>query len=140
MNKTVTALEPHRGQRKRLATIQPPASACRDRNSRCIGEWTSFPRDCRTRTAPLPSQAESFTDCLDRSNDTHASTTDPDARLYRKGKGQESRLAYLGHALMENRNGLAVTGMVMHATGTAERKAAAELGRPLHHPIGGCGN
>ncbi|MGO6937331.1 IS5/IS1182 family transposase, partial [Rhizobium ruizarguesonis] len=40
-----------------------------------------------------------------RSNETHASTTDPDARLYRKSKGQESRLAYLGHALMENRNG-----------------------------------
>ncbi|MGO7396181.1 IS5/IS1182 family transposase, partial [Rhizobium ruizarguesonis] len=43
-----------------------------------------------------------------RSNETHASTTDPDARLYRKSKGQESRLAYLGHALMENRNGLVV--------------------------------
>src|SRR6201993_168156 len=43
-----------------------------------------------------------------RSNETHASTTDKDARLYKKGTGQESRLAYLGHALMENRNGLAM--------------------------------
>ncbi len=59
-----------------------------------------------------------------RSNETHASTTDPDARLYRKGNGQESRLCYMGHALMENRHGLAVAGEVTHATGTAERDAA----------------
>jgi transposase len=62
-----------------------------------------------------------------RSNETHASTTDPDARLYRKGSGQESRLAYLGHALMENRNGLAVAATVTHATGTAEREAALAM-------------
>ena len=61
------------------------------------------------------------------SNETHASRTDPDARLYRKGKGQESRLAYLGHALMENRNGLAVAGTVTHASGRGEREAATEL-------------
>lgn len=66
-----------------------------------------------------------------RSNETHASTTDPDARLYRKGNGQESRLAYLGHALMENRNGLAVAGAVTHATGTGEREAAAALSENL---------
>lgn len=59
-----------------------------------------------------------------RSNETHESTTDPDARLYRKGNGQESRLCYMGHAIMENRNGLAVCGEVTHATGTAEREAA----------------
>jgi transposase len=59
-----------------------------------------------------------------RSNETHESTTDPDARLYRKGNGQESRLCYMGHAIMENRNGLAVSGEVTHATGTAEREAA----------------
>lgn len=58
-----------------------------------------------------------------RSNETHASTTDPDARLYRKGNGQESRLCYMGHAVMENRNGFAVSGEVTHATGTAEREA-----------------
>jgi len=62
-----------------------------------------------------------------RSNETHASTTDPDARLYRKSNGQESRLCYLGHALMENRHGLAVAGDVTHATGTAEREAALDL-------------
>jgi hypothetical protein len=61
-----------------------------------------------------------------RSNETHASTTDPDARLYRKGNGQESRLCYMGHAIMENRNGLAICGDVTHATGTAERQAALE--------------
>jgi len=59
-----------------------------------------------------------------RSNETHESTTDPDARLYRKANGQESRLCYMGHAVMENRNGLAVCGEVTHATGTAEREAA----------------
>ena len=57
-----------------------------------------------------------------RSNETHESTTDPDARLYRKGHGQESRLCYMAHAIMENRNGLAVCGQVTHATGTAERE------------------
>lgn len=62
-----------------------------------------------------------------RSNETHASTTDPDARLFRKSGGQESRLAYLGHALMENRNGLIVDAQATHATGTAEREAALAM-------------
>jgi transposase len=62
-----------------------------------------------------------------RSNETHASTTDPDARLYRKGDGRESRLCYMGHVLMENRNGLAVAGDVTPAAGTAERDAALNL-------------
>ncbi len=62
-----------------------------------------------------------------RSNATHASTTDPDAKLYRKGDGQESRLCFMGHVLMENRNGLAVAGDVTQATGTAEREAALDL-------------
>ena len=48
-----------------------------------------------------------------RSNTTHASTTDADARLYRKGNTKESRLCYLGHALMENRQGLAVGGALL---------------------------
>jgi transposase len=59
-----------------------------------------------------------------RRNDTHESTTDPDARLYRKGNGKESRLAFLGHALMENRNGLVVDTRLTLATGRAEREAA----------------
>lgn len=58
-----------------------------------------------------------------RSNATHASTTDPDARLYRKSAGRESRLCFMGHVLMENRNGLAVDAALTHATGTAEREA-----------------
>jgi len=59
-----------------------------------------------------------------RSNETHASRTDSGSRLFRKGRGKESRLCYMGHALMENRNGLVVDGLVSHATGTAERDAA----------------
>lgn len=58
-----------------------------------------------------------------RSNDTHESKTDPDARLYRKGHGQEAKLGYLGHVLMENRHGLIVDALVTHADGTAERDA-----------------
>jgi len=59
-----------------------------------------------------------------RSNETHQSTTDPDARLYKKSKGAEAKLSYLGHVLMENRNGLLVRTMVTQADGTAERDAA----------------
>jgi transposase len=62
-----------------------------------------------------------------RRNDTHESTTDPEARLYRKGNGKESKLCFMGHALMENKNGLAVGVMVTQANGTAEREAALEL-------------
>jgi len=62
-----------------------------------------------------------------RSNTTHASTTDPDARLARKGNAQEAKLCYTGHVLMENRNGLAVGGCVLPASGYAERAAALEL-------------
>ena len=59
-----------------------------------------------------------------RANDTHVSATDPEARLARKGQGQESRLAFAGHLLMENRNGLILDVLVTQATGTAEREAA----------------
>lgn len=62
-----------------------------------------------------------------RSNDTHASTTDPDARLYRKARGQAARLCYIGHLLMENRSGLVVDTETTHATGTAEREAAEDM-------------
>src|SRR5919199_664850 len=55
-----------------------------------------------------------------RSNQTHQSRTDPDARLYKKARGQAAKLSYLGHALMENRNGLLVDFAVTAATGTAE--------------------
>lgn len=62
-----------------------------------------------------------------RSNATHRSTTDPEARLYRKGFGKESKLAYLGHALGENRHGLILGITVTEANGTAERSAALDL-------------
>lgn len=62
-----------------------------------------------------------------RSNETHVSTTDPDARLFRKGNGQSSRLCFMGHALMENRNGLIVDCELTKASGTAEREAALAM-------------
>jgi IS5 family transposase len=72
-----------------------------------------------------------------RSNETHASTTDPDARLIRKGDGQAAKLAYMGHVLMENRSGLAVDARVTRASGTAEREAALAMvdDRPGNHRI-----
>jgi transposase len=63
----------------------------------------------------------------ERKNDTHQSTTDPDARLYKKSTGSEAKLAYLGHLLTENRHGLIVDALVTPATGTAERDAALTL-------------
>jgi transposase len=62
-----------------------------------------------------------------RTNATHASTTDPEARLYKKAAGQEAKLCFVGHVLMENRNGLVVQATVTPATGTAERDAALAL-------------
>jgi transposase len=62
-----------------------------------------------------------------RSNETHASTTDPDARLYKKAAGQAAKLCHLGHVLMENGNGLVVAAALTKATGTAEREAAIEM-------------
>ena len=62
-----------------------------------------------------------------RSNTTHASTTDPDAKLYRKGPGMEARLCFMGHALMENRSGLLVDTCLTKADGHAERVAALAM-------------
>ena len=62
-----------------------------------------------------------------RSNQTHASTTDPEALLAKKGKGKEAKLSFTGHVLMENRNGLVVNACVTQATGTCEREAAAKM-------------
>ncbi|MGH8184030.1 MAG: IS5 family transposase [Rhodanobacteraceae bacterium] len=66
-----------------------------------------------------------------RKNDTHASTTDPDARLYRKSSNTAAVLCYQGHTVVENRNGLVVRAAVSHATGTAERDTALELLKSL---------
>ena len=65
-----------------------------------------------------------------RSNETHASTTDPEARLYRKGPGKEAKLCFMGHALMENRNGLVVDACLTEANGHAERIAALHMIEP----------
>jgi transposase len=69
-----------------------------------------------------------------RSNATHRSTTDPDARLYKKSDGTPAELAYLGHVLMENRHGLLVDCRLTLATGTAEREAALEMVRSVAAP------
>ena len=66
-----------------------------------------------------------------RSNETHQSTTDPFARLFKKSKGAEAKLSYLGHLMTENRNGLVVNTRVTLATGTAERDAAVEMAREI---------
>jgi len=75
-----------------------------------------------------------------RANDTHASTTDPEARLYKKNAGSRSTLSYLGHALSENRHGLIVDARVTEANGLAERQAAVEmikdLGGSRRHTVG----
>jgi transposase len=62
-----------------------------------------------------------------RSNDTHSSTTDPDARLAKKGKGKEAKLCYTGHILTENRNGLVVEARVTQSSGTCEREAGEQM-------------
>ena len=62
-----------------------------------------------------------------RKNDTHESSTDPESRLYRKGRGKEARFYYMGHVLMENRHGLVVDGDLTEASGTAERDTAVDM-------------
>jgi len=62
-----------------------------------------------------------------RSNKTHRSTTDPEARLFKKSEGAGAQLCYMGHVLMENRNGLAVSGNLTQASGTAERDACLDM-------------
>jgi len=86
----------------------------------------------KQKGAPVPPPDDPGNPTVDfhgarRTNDTHASTTDPEARLYKKARGQEAKLCSLGHVLMENRHGLAVQSRVTQATGTAEREAAPEM-------------
>src|SRR5438045_9217402 len=65
-----------------------------------------------------------------RSNATHRSTTDPDARLYRRGPGMEAKLCFIGHGLMENRCGLMVDARLTRVSGHAERLAALDMIEP----------
>ena len=80
-----------------------------------------------TSAAPKGRNAERDFHGEKRSNDTHSSTTDPDARLFKKGRGKASQLCHMGHLLMENRNGLIIDAMLTQATGTAERDAALAM-------------
>jgi transposase len=72
-----------------------------------------------------------------RRNQTHASSTDPEARLYKKSAGQEAKLSYLGHTLVENRNGLIAAAMTTQADGRAERDAALLMLHELSRKRGG---
>ena len=94
-----------------------------------IEAWASHKSFRRKGEGPGPSDGNRAADFHGekRTNDTHQSTTDPDARLYKKSAGSEAKLAYLGHVLMENRHGLLVKMSVTQATGTAERDAALEM-------------
>ena len=90
--------------------------------SQTPAETDPMPRNSRRhRNAEVDFKGEK------RSNTTHASTTDPDARLYKKSPGTGAMLCFIGHALMENRNGLVVQGDLTQADGHAERKAALDM-------------
>ncbi|MGH8552473.1 MAG: IS5 family transposase, partial [Methylococcales bacterium] len=97
-----------------------------------IQAWASMKSLVRKDGSTPPPEDQSRNPWVDfkgekRSNDTHASTTDADARRYKKSEGDKSQLCFMGHVRMENRNGLVVDGEVTHATGTAERDAAKDL-------------
>ncbi|WP_116599999.1 IS5 family transposase [Primorskyibacter marinus] len=87
----------------------------------------------QTETQPMPDTARQPRNAEvnfrgeKRSNTTHASVTDPDARLYKKAPGAAATLCFMGHTLMENRNGLVVQADLTHADGRGERKAALEM-------------
>lgn len=97
-----------------------------------IRAWASHKSFVPKDGPPPPSSGSAHNPEVDfkgqkRSNDTHASKSDPDARLFAKSNKQESLPAYIGHVLMENRSGLAVDTRVTLATGTAEHEAAIEM-------------
>jgi transposase len=97
-----------------------------------IEAWASLKSFQRQDAPTGPPPADPGNPTIDfhgerRRNDTHASTTDPEARLSRKGKGHESKLCHQGHVLMENRHGLAIDGMVTPPAGTAERESAVAM-------------
>ncbi|MEW6658015.1 MAG: IS5 family transposase [Thermodesulfobacteriota bacterium] len=96
-----------------------------------IEAWASL-KSFRPKDAPPPEGGGGRNPEVDfhgekRLNQTHASTTDPEARLFKKGKGKEAKLCFMGHVLMENRHGLIVSPRLTAATGTAEREAAVSL-------------
>ena len=106
-----------------------------------IEAWASL-KSFRPKDAPPPEGGSGRNPEVDfhgekRLNRTHASTTDPEARLFKKGKGKEAKLCFMGHVLMENRHGLVISPRLTAATGTAEREAAVGLveGIPGRHRL-----
>jgi IS5 family transposase len=101
-----------------------------------IEAWASLksfkPRDGSDNEPPAGGgrNAEADFHGQKRGNETHASTTDPHARLYRKGPGKEAKLSFMGHGLMENRSGLLVDACLTRADGHAERVAALHMMEP----------
>jgi transposase len=96
-----------------------------------IEAWASL-KSFRPKDTPPPEGGSGRNREVDfhgdrRLNQTHASTTDPEARLFRKGKGKEAKLCFMGHVLMENRHGLIISPRLTAATGTAERDTAERL-------------
>ena len=93
-----------------------------------IEAWASM-KSFRPKDEPPSGDSNGWSDFkgTKRRNDTHESKTDPESRLARKGPGQEAKLAYSKHALMENRNGLLVDLVVAEASGFAERREALKL-------------
>jgi hypothetical protein len=99
-----------------------PDATAEDQTEPSEVETTLMPRPTRqSRNAEVDFRGEK------RSNATHASTTDPDARLYKKSPGTGAMLCFMGHALMENRSGLIVQGDLTQADGHAERRAALDM-------------
>ena len=106
-----------------------------------IEAWASL-KSFRPKDTPPPEGGSGRNPEVDfhgekRLNQTHASTTDPEARLFKKGKGKEAKLCFMGHVLMENRHGLVISPRLTAATGTAEREAAEAMveGFPGRHRI-----
>ncbi len=99
-----------------------PDTAAKEQSAHFQSETAPMPRNPRqNRNAEIDFKGEK------RSNITHASTSDPDARLYKKSPGTGALLCFMGHALMENRHGLIVQGDLTQANGHAERKAALDM-------------
>src|ERR671922_41851 len=96
---------------------QPPADS----------EDQARTRGAESRAEKISRNAEVDFHGQKRSNATHVSTTDPEARLYRKGPGKEARLCFMGHAMAENRHGLVVESTLTEAAGTAERAEAKDM-------------
>lgn len=111
-----------RSRRRQVGGTAISPTSCGERPLRCCSTSPRAP-------ASSPHDSNGWSDFRgqQRSNETHASTTDPEARLARKGNGQEAKLSFSGHAMMENKNGLLVDVRILEANGRAEREAALSM-------------